>query len=82
MVSPLVAPKNPYKIEPFNPIAAPNSDFLSGQDRLERDQLNRLVYGARVSPIIMLLRVDYSVTTGMFVGTPYLGFSVAGQMKF
>ena len=69
LFSPQLSPKSPYKIDPLNSLAAPSSEYLIGQDRLGRDQLSRLIYGARVSLIIGVSSVLFSVAVGMFVGT-------------
>lgn len=76
--APLIAPHDSVRPN-YSAIAQPpawtskgNSEFLLGTDHLGRDMFTRLVYGARVSLLVVLI----STTSGMAIGT-FLGL-VAG----
>ena len=67
--SPLLAPDDPFKMNPMTNLAAPSEQFWIGSDRLGRDQLSRLIYGARISLLIGVLSVAFSVAAGVAIGT-------------
>ncbi len=67
--SPLLARHDPYKMNPMNNLAAPSGEFWIGSDRLGRDQLSRLIYGARISLLIGVSSVAISVVAGVAIGT-------------
>lgn len=67
--APLLAPHDPVKINPPNSLAAPSAKHWLGGDRLGRDQLSRLIFGARVSLIVGLSGVGMAVVAGIAVGT-------------
>ena len=67
--SPLLARHDPVKMDPMNNLSAPTSKFWIGSDRLGRDQLSRLIYGARISLIIGVSSVALSVLAGVAIGT-------------
>ena len=46
---PLLAPKDPYKINLLNVLSPPNRENLLGTDRLGRDFLSRILYASRNS---------------------------------
>ncbi len=76
--APLIAPHDSIRPN-YEAIAQPpawtakgNSEYLLGTDHLGRDMLTRLIYGARVSLLVVLI----STTSGMVIGT-FLGL-VAG----
>ena len=66
--SPLLARHDPVKINPMNNLAAPSAKFWIGSDRLGRDQLSRIIYGARISLIIGVTSVAFSVVAGVTIG--------------
>ena len=67
--SPLLARHDPEKMDPMNNLSAPTGKFWIGSDRLGRDQLSRLIYGARISLIIGVASVALSVVAGVAIGT-------------
>ena len=67
--SPLLAPADPFEMNPMTNLAAPSEEFWIGSDRLGRDQLSRLIYGARISLLIGVLSVAISVAAGVAIGT-------------
>ena len=67
--SPALARHDPVKMDPMNNLSAPTSKYWIGSDRLGRDQLSRLIYGARISLFIGVGSVALSVAAGVAIGT-------------
>jgi peptide/nickel transport system permease protein len=76
LIAPWVAPDSPIKIS-SNALKPPSWDHLMGTDDLGRDEFSRVLYGARISPIIGLLPVLASLTVGTLFGL-VSGYSPAG----
>ena len=68
VLAPWLAPHDPVKSKPWDSLHAPSSTYWLGADRLGRDQLSRLIYGARVSLVIGIGGVAIAVCLGMFIG--------------
>jgi peptide/nickel transport system permease protein len=66
--APYIAPHDPAEQNLCQGLSLPRSGHWFGQDKLGRDQLSRLVYGARVSVIVGLSTVFISALVGIFVG--------------
>ena len=66
--APWLAPYDPVKTKPWDSLHPPSSQYWLGADRLGRDQLSRLIYGARVSLLIGVGGVGIAVLLGMFIG--------------
>jgi peptide/nickel transport system permease protein len=66
--APWLAPYDPAKAKPWDSLHPPSSKYWLGADRLGRDQLSRLIYGARVSLLIGIGGVGIAVLLGMFIG--------------
>ncbi len=75
LFAPLLAPSPPAAQSLENGLAAPALDHPLGRDRLGRDQLSRVLYGARVSLGIGLGTVALSLMLGVLLGCAagYLG---------
>ena len=54
LLAPLVAPCEPLKTDLDGALRGPSAGHLFGQDRLGRDVLSQVIYGARASTIIAL----------------------------
>lgn len=67
--APLLAPYDPVKVHPTDSLAQPGSEYWLGADRLGRDQVSRLIYGARVSLTVGISGVLIAVAGGITVGT-------------
>lgn len=67
--SPLLSRHDPFRMNPMTNLAAPSGEFWIGSDRLGRDQLSRLIYGARISLLIGVVSVAFSVAAGVAIGT-------------
>jgi peptide/nickel transport system permease protein len=66
--APWLAPMDPIEIHPRDSLQRPGSEYWLGADRLGRDQLSRLMYGARVSLSIAVLGVGIAVIAGVAIG--------------
>jgi len=64
--APLIAPKDPIEQSLSHSFASPGSDYWLGADRLGRDTLSRLIYGARYS----LLAAAQAVAVAVVLGVP------------
>ena len=67
-LAPWVAPHDPVKFKPWDSLHPPSSTYWLGADRLGRDQLSRLIYGARVSLVIGIGGVGIAMCLGMSIG--------------
>lgn len=68
LFAPWLAPYDPIKAKPWDSLQAPSSKYWLGADRLGRDQLSRLIYGAQVSLLIGMTGVSLAVLLGMGIG--------------
>jgi peptide/nickel transport system permease protein len=66
--APWLAPYDPTKSKPWDSLTPPSSKYWLGADRLGRDQLSRLIYGARVSLLISVSGVSIAVMLGILIG--------------
>ena len=66
--APWLAPYDPVKTKPWDSLHPPSSKYWLGADRLGRDQLSRLIYGARVSLLIGVGGVAMAVCLGILIG--------------
>jgi peptide/nickel transport system permease protein len=66
--APWLAPYDPTKSKPWDSLKAPSGKYWLGADRLGRDQLSRLIYGARISLIIGVGGVSMAVLLGVLIG--------------
>jgi len=66
--APWLAPYDPHKSKPWDSLQAPSSKYWLGADRLGRDQLSRLIYGARISLMIGVAGVSMAVILGVLIG--------------
>jgi peptide/nickel transport system permease protein len=64
----VISPADPYGIDPINSLASPTLSNPLGLDHVGRDQLTRLIYGARVSLIVGLLSVGVAIVIGVPLG--------------
>ncbi|HBY96278.1 MAG: ABC transporter permease [Ardenticatenaceae bacterium] len=59
---------DPFRAEPFNRLLAPSSSHWLGTDALGRDELTRMLYGARISLLVGLGTTLASTLLGGLVG--------------
>ena len=77
--APLIAPYDPLD-QDLDALAAgccpgPSGEHLLGQDDLGRDELSRLIYGARFSLLIGVVAVSVGLSAGLLLG------SIAGYFR-
>jgi len=68
LFAPILSPVDPIKQNISASLTAPGSDFLLGTDKLGRDILSRILYGARISLFVGLAVVAGAGTFGALVG--------------
>jgi peptide/nickel transport system permease protein len=69
VLAPWLAPYDPGAQALDSGLSGPSRSHWLGQDRLGRDLLSRLVYGARISVAVGLGTVSLSLLIGLFVGS-------------
>ncbi len=80
-----VAPYGENEIDLFNITAQPSAEHVLGTDELGRDELSRLVYGARVSLLVGVGTALLSTLVGIIVGSLagyYGGWIDSALMRF
>jgi peptide/nickel transport system permease protein len=68
LAAPIVAPYDPVRINLGNQVLAPSVEHLFGTDRLGRDVLSRVLWGARVSLGVSLVAVTLGSMVGILLG--------------
>jgi peptide/nickel transport system permease protein len=66
--APFISPFDPFEQNLKEGLASPSAEHWLGQDKLGRDILSRIFYGARISLWVGLLTVSISLSIGMVVG--------------
>jgi len=70
--APLLAPYSPTKVDLTNlrpgSFPGPSSEHLLGLDQLGRDELSRIIYGARYSLLIGVVSLSLGAVTGILLG--------------
>lgn len=69
ILAPVIAPYDPYKLNPVEAFAKPSLKHLMGCDSMGRDQFSRLLYGGRYSLTLGLLAAAASAVIGLILGT-------------
>ena len=83
LFAPLVAPYDPAQADFGNALAAPSGAHWLGTDDLGRDQLSRVVYGARASMQVGVVAVALAFVVGVPLGlmAGYYGRFVDGAVS-
>jgi len=68
LLAPVIAPRDPLKLDVLNKLLPPSADFPLGSDQFGRDVASRLVYGARLSMGVGLSVGAFSVIIGLGLG--------------
>lgn len=68
-LAPFLSPYDPYEQDLAANLSAPSVDHPLGRDKLGRDQLSRLLHGARVSLEVGTITVTVSLLIGVLLGT-------------
>lgn len=73
--APAIAPRDPLKVDPINALMPPSREHWMGTDTLGRDQLSRVIYGARISLRLGIVSVGIAMGLGVLLGVlaGYLG---------
>jgi peptide/nickel transport system permease protein len=66
--APWIATHDPYLPDLGSRLAAPNANYWFGADELGRDIYSRLVYGARLTLLIVALVIVTSAPVGLIIG--------------
>ncbi|MGN6573124.1 MAG: ABC transporter permease [Pseudolabrys sp.] len=90
LAAPLIAPHDPYNQDLAHRLIPPvwqakgSWDHVFGTDKLGRDYLSRLIYGARISLLIGTLTVVISGTIGTVIGicAGYFGGKVDAVLSY
>lgn len=64
----VLAPCDPYAINPANALKGSSAEHLLGTDNLGRDILSRLIYGSRTSLLVALISLVISTIIGAVIG--------------
>ncbi|HWR07902.1 nickel transporter permease [Sporomusa sp.] len=78
LFAPWLAPYDPYDAVMRQSLQAPSEEHLFGTDKLGRDCLSRIIYGARTSLMMTLSLVAVITVVGTFIGVlaGYMGGKV------
>ena len=68
-LAPVIAPHDPTRQDLENDLIAPSREHPLGTDKLGRDVLSRILYGARVSAAVGISTVAVSLLIGLLVGS-------------
>jgi len=66
--APLLAPFDPYEIDPVARLSEPGLPYLFGTDHFGRDTFSRAIYGARMTVVIGAGSVIVALLTGGLIG--------------
>jgi len=66
--APFLSPYDPYTIDLTSELEGPSPSHPLGQDKLGRDILSQIIYGARVSLLVAITVVGCSLALGTFIG--------------
>jgi peptide/nickel transport system permease protein len=69
VLAPLLAPYDPLQQDLRNTLSRPSRRHPMGTDTLGRDQLSRIVYGARVAVVVGLASILIAVVIGVALGS-------------
>jgi peptide/nickel transport system permease protein len=68
LFAPILAPYDPNKTGLGPSFAPPSREHLAGLDKLGRDELSRVIYGARISLFVGIISVSIGLTMGGILG--------------
>jgi len=64
----VLAPCDPYLIDPINKLQGSSAEHLLGTDNMGRDILSRLIYGSRTSLLVAIISLALSTIVGALIG--------------
>jgi peptide/nickel transport system permease protein len=68
LLAPLISPHDPVEQNFESTLQGPTAQFLLGTDMFGRDQLSRIIYGARISFMVGLISVGIALVAGGLLG--------------
>lgn len=68
IAAPLIAPSDPYELDPANAFASPSGGHLMGADELGRDTFSRILYGGRLTLLITAAATALAIVGGLVWG--------------
>lgn len=66
--APVLAPYDPFYMDPAAALTGPSPAHLLGTDNMGRDILSRIIYGSRISLKVSLVSVAIATTAGVILG--------------
>lgn len=83
LAAPLIAPYDPFKMNPRSTLEGPSEKHWFGTDQFGRDILSRVIYGTRISFRVGLISVSIALIIGVMMGTVagYYGGWVDGVLS-
>lgn len=81
--APYIAPYDPLQLHRVDRLMTPNATYLLGTDQTGRDELSRIIYGARVSLWVGFAPIALSVVVGGTVGvvSGYFGGEIDSALQ-
>lgn len=79
VAAPVIAPHDPYEIDPMVRLSEPGWPFLFGTDHFGRDTFSRAIYGARMTVVIGVGSVVVALLTGGLIGMVSAYFTRLGH---
>lgn len=80
IAAPLLAPFDPYEIDPVARLSEPSAPYYFGTDHFGRDTFSRALYGARMAVIIGLGSVFIALLFGGLIGMLSAYFTTLGHV--
>ncbi len=68
-LAPVIAPHDPNEVSIFRSHERPSADHWLGTDENGRDELSRLLYGARISMSVGFIAMAIGLTIGVLIGS-------------
>lgn len=68
LLAPVIAPHDPYMVDPINRLMGPGAGHWFGTDDVGRDVLSRMLYGARISLLVGVSVMLAAAALGSLIG--------------
>lgn len=83
LAAPLIAPYDPYQMNPGAMLEGPSSEHFFGTDQFGRDIFSRIIYGTRISFRVGIISVSIALVIGLIMGVVagYYGGWVDGVLS-
>jgi peptide/nickel transport system permease protein len=82
VLSPFIAPYDPYLLDPADRFAPPSQEHVFGTDKQGRDVFSRILYGGRITLLVGFLAMAVSLIIGTLIGaaTGFFGGALDGVL--